>query len=1246
MTWRGFKTFVGITLIFSMGVLFVSGAMSQDLGTKDRPIYMLLVPFADAGAMQAIGDTITADLYQRTGLYIVVNSLGADTATMIAAFTVSDGDTFGFPTADQYIQIYNYTNGNITPRLGRVLYGYPYYYSSIYARRDSGIKPVDDLAGKVWAYRDTGSTTGYIFPNMLFNNKGIELGRTVETGGHTNSMVALIEGQCDFCTGYGSPPLPPSEGPWASYYWAYGMDPEMWIWDRVTDDLYEEESRGTCKDLRYAVRHTYGLETVLQKIGVVANIGPIPNGCLAFGPDFPTNVADTIVAAIQDQFNDEEMKALWGNENFYEWSSVTPISDSSYDCYRELLGLPIPSGRASGICYYSADNLPTEVSIAKSEKLDRLLVDLLMLLGKPAREYAKEELDLLRELIVLPADAGVDADFYVDVLIGVRESSVSGDDLRALAHNELQLDDIELCRGTEGPPTYNGMSVYTGQIRVISNVPIEEQPLLALAAGSDVLAIDPSFINQTNLDISIYGKSINIAGNPTWTGINSEVLGPGLRGQGVIVGIVDGGIDWDHEGFTNPGAPQTTRLLSLWNQPAAVKRQQAWLNANLAKRRWCTTGDDHGTHVAGIAAGDETATGGRFPGVAPRANIVDVRTTFGDRDIIRGVAYVFGVAAAQRPHKQPAVVNLSLGAHYGPHDGTCSLEVALAGLTGPGCLIVAAAGNEGDKPIHTDNDTAPIGAGKTGNIELNVPAGVRQANIRIWFDPGNNYSSSVKIGKIALASAAPGFRTTSTWNMGGNIVRVIVDNFTTNGISGDRMIEVSLRALRKGQQLPAGKWIVELTRPARAGGVGYYDAWIAYSTRDRVGFVAPTYKELISEPGNSPLIITTGSFDSKSCFRNNRQICDPGRHSTFSSIGPTRETPATVAAGRPGLLKPDISAPGCIIESAENTIGSPFSPYTTMIDTSLAVGTSMAAPHMTGCVALMLQVNPNLTPAQVLALLGPWFVWPNDALYPAALPDNAWGRGKLCCACVDNNGDGLPDLLHVADSDGNGIPDGLEYTRIAFTSERAGNYEIYFMNADGSSQTRLTNNSAGDFTSAWSPDGKHIAFVSDRDGNYEIYVMNANGSSQTRLTNNSAGDFTSAWSPDGKRIAFVSDRDGNNEIYFMNADGSSQKRLTNNTADDFTSAWSPDGKRIAFVSDRDGNKEIYFMNADGSSQTRLTNNSAGDWWPTWSPDGKRIAFVSDRDGNYEIYVMNADGSNQTRLTNNSAGDWYPAWSPQ
>jgi Tol biopolymer transport system component len=228
-------------------------------------------------------------------------------------------------------------------------------------------------------------------------------------------------------------------------------------------------------------------------------------------------------------------------------------------------------------------------------------------------------------------------------------------------------------------------------------------------------------------------------------------------------------------------------------------------------------------------------------------------------------------------------------------------------------------------------------------------------------------------------------------------------------------------------------------------------------------------------------------------------------------------------------------------------------------------------------------------------------------------------------------------------------PDG---SRIVFQAYY--DHEIYVMNADGSNIDQISDvPAANSYFPIWSPDGSRILFVITLDSSIgfsepevlEIYVVNADGSGQTRLTNNLAYDFPSSWSPDSSRIVFVSNRDGNNEFYVMNADGSGQTRLTSYTSSDTSHIWSPDSSRIVFVSNRDSNSEIYIMNADGSGQTRLTNNASVDSEPVWSPDGSRIAFISNRDGDYEIYTMNADGSSQTRLTYSAARERGLAWSP-
>jgi TolB protein len=241
-------------------------------------------------------------------------------------------------------------------------------------------------------------------------------------------------------------------------------------------------------------------------------------------------------------------------------------------------------------------------------------------------------------------------------------------------------------------------------------------------------------------------------------------------------------------------------------------------------------------------------------------------------------------------------------------------------------------------------------------------------------------------------------------------------------------------------------------------------------------------------------------------------------------------------------------------------------------------------------------------------------------------------------------------------------------------SDRDGNPEIYIMNADGSNQTRITNNPAGDSSPAWSPDGSMIAFNTNRfeGGGDEIARRNISGGETwglnlTRLTfakehhSAKANNFI-AWSPDGRWIAFESDRDRDDpEIYLINAvDGTNARRLTYTRALDEVPSWSPDSRQILFSSDmhdkpQSGEYDIYIMNRDGTGQRRLTNFSGQDTYPSMSPDGLTIVFESWQHGHPEIYLMKADGSDATRLTTygsaesvaegESGGNSNPSWSP-
>lgn len=216
--------------------------------------------------------------------------------------------------------------------------------------------------------------------------------------------------------------------------------------------------------------------------------------------------------------------------------------------------------------------------------------------------------------------------------------------------------------------------------------------------------------------------------------------------------------------------------------------------------------------------------------------------------------------------------------------------------------------------------------------------------------------------------------------------------------------------------------------------------------------------------------------------------------------------------------------------------------------------------------------------------------------------------------------------------------------RIAFATNRDGNYEIYVMNADGTAAARLTNHPDEDRSPAWSPDGRQIAYAAYTGKNTQIFVVNADASNPRASTPDSDSAGHPAWSPDGQLIAYDRLVNNNRDIWVMKPDGTDAKALTTDPADDSQPTWSPDGKHIAFVSMRDGNKEIYAMNADGSSPTRLTSNPADDSQPAWSPDGKRIAFVSTRSGNGDIYTINPDGSDVKRVVSNPASDSSPTWS--
>jgi TolB protein len=214
--------------------------------------------------------------------------------------------------------------------------------------------------------------------------------------------------------------------------------------------------------------------------------------------------------------------------------------------------------------------------------------------------------------------------------------------------------------------------------------------------------------------------------------------------------------------------------------------------------------------------------------------------------------------------------------------------------------------------------------------------------------------------------------------------------------------------------------------------------------------------------------------------------------------------------------------------------------------------------------------------------------------------------------------------------------------RIAFVSDRDGDWEIYTKAPHNPLLEQVTHNSIIDLRPAWSPDGTKIAF----ERNNNIFVKDTSNGQQVRLTEDSLANGP-AWSADGTKIAFASFRDGDQEIYTMNSsDGSELRKLTDNQNHDVHPTWSPDGTKIVFERDYD----IWIMDADGTDQKNLTGSpSLSEYEPDWSPDGTQIAFEKwggDLGFQTDIISIKADGSGLVNLTNTpDVSEDFPAWSP-
>lgn len=460
----------------------------------------------------------------------------------------------------------------------------------------------------------------------------------------------------------------------------------------------------------------------------------------------------------------------------------------------------------------------------------------------------------------------------------------------------------------------------------------------------------------------------------------------GLTGKGVIIGVIDSGIDPTHAAFQG-------RILRIWDQTLSGPGvAEGGYGAEFTSGMLEVSRDlhGHGTHVAGIAAGNDPV----YPGVAPEAELIIVKTDFQDAHIADGVEYVFRVAGEMG---RPAVVNLSLGGHADAHDGSDPLSAIIDAESGPGRIVCCAAGNEGNDDIH-----ARVGISQNwGAVRFRVPSNtVGIAALNGW------YGGSAQL-EIAIRS--PGGFVTNPQGLitSGPFERYYALPDATVRIAtpgpdpsnGDVNFLVQILGTTVLPAVTEGVWQLRARAVSPTSGNVTIDVWSLDAPLNpglplppQVFFtgtgVVDAFK--IGAPGSAASAVTVAAFTTRVQWAdvdgNPRAIgLALDTIADFSSEGPTRK----------GGLKPEVAAPGAMIVSALSSDAA--ASRSSMIDAQhmAEAGTSMASPFIAGLVALLLQRNPSLTPDAVKALLRANSSIPGR---PPGTFDVKWGYGLINAA--------------------------------------------------------------------------------------------------------------------------------------------------------------------------------------------------------------------------------------------------------
>lgn len=512
-------------------------------------------------------------------------------------------------------------------------------------------------------------------------------------------------------------------------------------------------------------------------------------------------------------------------------------------------------------------------------------------------------------------------------------------------------------------------------------------------------------------------KLMNKVRSADFANVDALQAGTGLTqaytGKDVVVGIIDGGFQYNHINFYDT-AGENLRVKRVWNQNVTgtppsgyyYGREYTTPETIVAAKQDMT--DCHATHVAGIAAG--AYHGNSYYGVAPDADLVFVSYNLYDNSssntsISDGIKYIYDYAESVG---KPCVVNMSLGYHIGPHDGTSTFDRICDSLQGEGRLLVGAAGNEAESNMHVKKTLTTDDTSLKTLIDL---GGNTNTVIDIWGDADKTISAKVIVydtrnqeevyasSDFSTATSTSKQISSPTGTYGDIYISTATDpNNRKGNITIDFGIIVPMSSYYQVGMEISGTEGTTINAWSNTPGT-------AFSNFGLSGFTNGDNDSSMGEIGGTgKRIITVGAYTSSNYIEHrnnsmyNQSYQTVNQLATFSSHGPTAD----------GRMKPDIAAPGTMVVSSFNssTCNTSRGEYYSFVVDRITVngsnyffgsmeGTSMASPVVTGVLATWLQARPDLTPEQVREVFAHTAKTDSYTGSIAGTGNNQWGYGKI-----------------------------------------------------------------------------------------------------------------------------------------------------------------------------------------------------------------------------------------------------------